>query len=268
MSLAIGIIAILSGFNVFADGSPKHRVALNPLLANVISGNAGNGIEIINNSDNNTVSGNVIGTDLLGRLDLGNGEYGVYILVTSNNNIIGGTTLIAGNLIAYNQKGIVVGDSALDQSVGNSILSNSIYNNTLIGIDLGNDGPTRNHATSPSVGPNDFQNYPVLSSYTVTSSGLNVAWSLNSVPSSTFTLQFFSNSANDPEGRLLVKQISVTTDANGNASNTVSIGAVPVNSAITATATIINSGIPGDTSEFGSLFYGVLVPCPAKPCHK
>ena len=106
------------------------RVALNPLLANVISGNLGNGVSIINSSDSNTVAGNVIGTDLLGRRDLGNSGYGVYIANTSDSNLIGGTTLTAGNLIAYNQKGVVVGDSALDLSVGNSILSNSNYNNT------------------------------------------------------------------------------------------------------------------------------------------
>lgn len=251
---------------------PLRPVALNPLLANVISGNNGDGVLITNNSSGNVVAGNVIGTDLSGSLNLGNGGNGVAIINTSSGNTVGGTTLTAGNLIAYNQKGVVVGTDSADLSVGNTILSNSIYFNALIGIDLANDGPTPNHATNPAVGPNDFQNYPVLNSFTITNTGLSIAWTLHSVPSADFILQFFSNAIGDPEGRLLIGQVTAVTDASGNATGTVAIGGVPLNTPLTSTATIATGpGTLGDTSEFSAaLIYGVATTtatiCLPKPC--
>ena len=148
-------------------------------------------------------------------------------------------------------------------------MSNSIYKNRIIGIDLANDGPTPNHAVNPTPGPNNFQNFPVLSTPVVTNTGLNVGWTLHSRPSSSFILQFFKNLPNDPEGKILIAQLNpVTTDANGNASGTISVGGVPLNSAITATATWLNDGDPFDTSEFGSTAFAVVNPCLPKPCHK
>lgn len=245
-------------------------VALNPLLANVISNNTGDGVLIINNSNGNVVAGNVIGTNLNGSANMGNGGAGVFIEVTSSGNTVGGTGPQNGNLIAYNDKGVVVGLDSTDLSVNNSILSNSIYSNTLPGIDLANDGPTPNHATNPTAGPNDFQNYPVLTGFTITNTGLTIAWTLHSVPSSTFLLQFFKNLIGDPEGLVLVAQESVTTDASGNAAGTVAIGGVPLNTPLTATATILVGGVAGDTSEFSTpLIYGVAPAanaCSPKPC--
>jgi len=241
-------------------------------ISNIISGNVLDGVLVVNASNDNIITDNAIGTDRSGTLNLGNGGNGVEIIVNSADNTVGGVTLAAGNLIAFNQKGVVVGDSVSDTgSVGNTILNNSIYNNKLIGIDLANDGSTPNHATNPTPGPNNFQNYPVLSTPVVTSTGLNVGWSLHSRVSSSFILQFFRNNPGDPEGKILIQQLTVTTDANGNASGTISIGGVPLNSAITATATYLAGGVTGvasDTSEFGSVIYGVVNPCPAKPCTK
>ena len=54
-----------------------------------------------------------------------------------------------------------------DNSQDDSILGNSIYANTGLGIDLGNDGVTTNHDPEPTVGPNLLQNYPVLTSASV-----------------------------------------------------------------------------------------------------
>ena len=145
------------------------------------------GVLVINSSDDNIITNNAIGTDTSGTLNLGNGGDGVDIFYNSSDNAVGGLTLAAGNLIAFNQKGVVVGNSASDTgSVGNSILNNSIYSNKLIGIDLANDGPTPNHAVNPTPGPNNFQNFPVLSTPVVTNTGLNVGWTLHSRPSSIF----------------------------------------------------------------------------------
>lgn len=242
-------------------------VALNPLLANIIGNNGGDGVLILNSSNGNTVSGNAIGTNLSGSTNFGNGGAGVRIAGTSSNNTVGGPTLTEGNLIAYNNKGVIVGQDATDLSVNNNIVNNSIYRNTLPGIDLGNDGPTPNHAVNPAVGPNNFQNFPELGAFTITNTGLSIPWTLHSIPSSDFLLQFFRNEIGDPEGKLRVFQVTVTTDVNGDAAGVIQIGGVPLNTPITATAThFIGEETLGDTSEFSTpLIYGVA-PCVAKPC--
>lgn len=237
-------------------------------LGNIIGNNAGDGVLIINNSNSNVVAGNAIGTDLSGSRNFGNGGAGVRIIAYSSDNTIGGLTLTEGNLIANNHKGVVVGINATDTAVNNTILNNSIYNNTLPGIDLANDGPTPNHAVNPTTGPNNFQNYPVLGAFTITNTGLSIPWTLHSEPNSEYILQFFSNAIGDPEGRLRVYQVTVTTDASGNASGTIQIGGVPLNTPITATAThVLDEEDLGDTSEFSTaLIYGVANPCLPKPC--
>ena len=71
---------------------------------------------------------------------------------------------------------------------------------------------------------------------------------LDSTPNATFTVQFFSNPAGTEEGKKLIGQKSVTTDANGDAAFTFTTKQkVSVGQAITATAT----GTFG-TSEFST----------------
>jgi CSLREA domain-containing protein len=70
---------------------------------NYISGNHGNGVEVVHvGSVKNTIHNNLIGTDLSGAQDRGNWQNGVY----SEGNIvlIGGLELEAGNVIAASQE--------------------------------------------------------------------------------------------------------------------------------------------------------------------
>ena len=111
--------------------------------------------------------GNLIGTDAMGTTALGNGASGVEIAGNyygASDNSIGGTAAGAGNIIAFNGgDGVDVGSYSSDTAaVDNSILSNFIYANGLLGIDLGDDGVTPNN--SGPFGPNLLQNYPDLSS--------------------------------------------------------------------------------------------------------
>ena len=74
---------------------------------------------------------------------------------------------------------------------------------------------------------------------------------LNSAPSTTFTLQFFANATADPsgygQGQNLIGTTTVTTDSSGNASFSASFPIViPTGQAVSATATDPS----GDTSEF------------------
>ena len=198
------------------------------------------------------VVGNDIGTDAAGNPVLGNVSYGVY--VASSGNQIGGTGPGQGNLIAGNGKGVVVNNNqTATEPVDNQILGNSIYANATLGIDLGDDGPTPNHPTSPTPGPNDFQNYPVLTSI----GGNTIAGTLDSTPNHRFTLEFFESPRPGPgsqaQGQTFLGDTTVVTDATGNVSFTATLPvAINPDLAVTATATDMTSLATtfGDTSEF------------------
>ena len=125
---------------------------------------------------------------------------------------------------------------------GNRILSNSIYDNDALGIDLATPpnelpGVTNNDKKDPDTGANRRQNFPVLSSATL--SGL-----LNSRPRKTFTNQFFSSPTEDPsgfgEGKTFLGEKEVRTNRKGKRSfNTTFVPLQPVSPGekITATAT-------------------------------
>ena len=198
---------------------------------------------------NNLVQGNFIGTDITGRLPLGNEIDGVLITQGASSNSIGGTVTGAGNTIAFNlDNGVdVVGVT----TTGNSILSNLIFGNGLLGIDLGDDGVTLNHATA-TPGPNNFQNFPVITS--VVSSGTSpiIGGTLNSVANTSFLVQFYSNAVATAsgygQGNTLLGSATVITDASGSATfNATVAGSLSLGSLVSATATNLSTG---DTSEF------------------
>jgi titin len=223
---------------------------------NVISGNGGDGVRIFGpGSNGNLVQGNDVGTDASGKAALGNTGHGVWLAQGAQNNSIGGATASVGNVIAYNHKaGVAVGTSALDAStLGDEVLSNSIFSNLGLGIDLGDDGVTANTPGSPHMGPNALQNTPVIDQVRVAGSSTTLLVRLNSIPNSTFTIQIFANTTPDPtgfgQGKTLVQTVQVTTDGTGNITGGFLAVVIPLNLAgqyLTATAT----DPTGDTSEF------------------
>ena len=91
---------------------------------NIISGNSWVGIHIFAaETKNNKIIGNYIGTDATGTVALGNGEYGILITQRAQSNIIGGTTDGERNIIAGNEKGVVIGDT---EDEGNIVSGNYI----------------------------------------------------------------------------------------------------------------------------------------------
>ncbi len=220
---------------------------------NVISGNDGDGVAIFGTSaSGNTVQGNRIGTQVDGNTPLPNLN-GVFIF-DAPGNTIGGTVSTAANTISGNaEHGVIVAGAS---ATGNRILRNSISGNGRLAIDLqGGDegafgfGVTKNDRKDPDTGPNNLQNFPVLTSASTTS----ITGTLNSRPRKTFTIQFFSNPApNVPsgfgEGETFLGEITVRTNKKGNRSFTfTSPTALSAGEVVTATAT--RNGI-GDTSEF------------------
>jgi hypothetical protein len=172
---------------------------------------------------------------------------GVLLDGGSSGNTVGGVAAGAGNLIADNGKGVVVVDST---TVGNSILANSISGNDGLGIDLGNDGVTLNDSAG-HVGPNRFQNEPVLTGVVSNGSTVTVFGRLHSTPNTPFRVEFFGNAAfgtsGHGEGFTFLGFASVVTDANGNATFSFSYTEIPFLPLLTATATNLATG---DTSEF------------------
>ena len=216
--------------------------------ANVISSNGGDGINLtVGSSSGLVVQGNYIGTDSAGD-NLGNQGNGV--TVWSDDVTIGGTASGAGNVIAYNEKQGITLVFSVDH---NSFLSNSIYANGGLGINLGN-GPTPNHLdeqgfTIPA--PNDYQNYPVLTSSVANGSSTEIIGTLNAGANTSYLVQFFANPEADPsgygQGELYLGSTTVTTGSNYNASiDAVLHSAVPLGWVVSATAT----DPLGNTSEF------------------
>jgi hypothetical protein len=81
---------------------------------------------------------------------------------------------------------------------------------------------TANDALDADTGPNNLQNFPVLTAVmTNGASSATVAGSLNSAPSTTYRVELFASSAADPtgfgEGERYLGFATVSTDAAGNA---------------------------------------------------
>lgn len=228
---------------------------------NIISGNNGAGVSIRNTQTgggngaiNNAVQGNFIGTDVNGTASLGNGSDGVLMAGIgsggANNNSVGGTVTGAGNVIAFNGgAGVHISSGASN----NKILGNAIFSSTRRGILLGNGDIPGNDPGDGDGGPNNQQNFPVLTNIVSVVNGTTIQGTLNSAANATFRLEFFSNPSCDPSGNGEGQVFLGATDVQTNASNTASFNItlpVPVTPGhfVTATATDAN----GNTSEFSA----------------
>ena len=217
---------------------------------NVISANGQEGVSILDaGATNNFVAGNYIGTDKTGTAALGNGWHGVLIASGASDNNVGDMSADAANTIAFNgssfEDGVRIG---VVGGTGNRILRNSIFSNADLGIDLGDNGVTPNDTGDADTGANNLQNFPVLTSAKSSRTGTTIKGQLNSTPSTTFTILFFSGPAMDLEGKKFLGQKRITTDASGNASFTFKTKKKAAGEA-TATATDAS----GNTSEFSAV---------------
>jgi uncharacterized delta-60 repeat protein/CSLREA domain-containing protein len=245
----------LSGANAGASTAGITINASSCRVRGLVINRFGNGaVRITGNTS--LVIGCTIGTDATRTLSLPNS---VGVVIAGTNNIIGsaysGIAASSANVIADNTGAgvqIVSGN-------GNPVRGNSIYDNGRLGIDLvgGSEnasGVTANDLKDTDVGANTLQNYPVITG--VTSSGTGIAFSgtLNSVPSSTFAIDFYLSPTADAsgfgEGRTYLGSTTVTTDSSGNAtfSNVAFNGTFTAPTFVSATATSTGS----NTSEFSA----------------
>ncbi|HJQ36997.1 MAG TPA: Calx-beta domain-containing protein [Thermoanaerobaculia bacterium] len=267
---AAGTAALPNGQGVIVSQNSADVRIGNAGAGNVISGN-GRGILVASAPGAVRIRGNLIGLNAGGTASIPNTNAGISIAGVSSNVTVGGSAVGEGNRIEHNGghgveivapstateldtnvirnnggAGVVVQGNT---STSNRIRRNSIDGNTALGIDLADDGVTANDPMDADSDPNGRQNYPQLTSAT-SGTGTLVAGTLQSVPTSSFEVDFFSSPAPDPsgfgEGATFLGSTPVMTSAAGTAAFLfTSPAAVPVGHVITATAT----GIQG-TSEF------------------
>jgi hypothetical protein len=241
-----------SGVLLTVDSTSNVVGGAAPGAGNLISGNSPNGVTTDSGSGRNTIQGNLIGTDVSGMVLLGNALKGVSIEGGIGLNTIGGPASGAGNVIAGSgEEGIAIASGIS----ANPIQGNSIFANGLLGIDLGLDGVTANDFQDPDPGANLLQNFPELNSADADFASVTIDGSLNSLPSSSFRIEFFASSVCDGsgfgEGERYLGSLDVATDAAGDAViNALLPVAVGDGEAVTASAT--TNGLSKNTSEFSA----------------
>jgi parallel beta-helix repeat protein len=211
---------------------------------NVISATMGYGYGIaLAQVNSNVVEGNYIGTDISGKNALPNGFAGVAMESGAVGNVIGGPNAGQGNVIADTYLGVTVYD---DGTTNDPIRGNAIFGNSY-GIAL--DQFPGNH-TGYEAGPEDFQNYPVITNAFGLGGSTVIQGNFNSLPGDAYYIDFYANAtAAFDEGQTYLGFVRVTTDGSGNALFTyTNTSANLTGQYISATATAAT----GDSSEFAA----------------
>jgi hypothetical protein len=230
---------------------------------NSINSNAGSGVYVAGPGNTDvSVYGNFIEFNRGGGVTLQDGD----------GNVVGSASAPLQNWIY--QFGPAAAVRILGTSRGNILSDNRYVVDDGPVIDLGGDGSTANDPLDADAGPNDLQNYPVLTSAVSGASGAVVAGTVQSTPNTRLRVEFYHHGLGDPDGaaapaggtRLLrpVGQTTVTTDAAGNAAFSVLLPPMEAGT-VRATATApqpegdADPVPPANTSEFSP---GVAVEAP------
>jgi len=193
---------------------------------------------------NNRIEGNYIGTNVALAQGLGN-WFGI-VIYGANDNSIGGTVNGTGNFISDN-----INDGIYDwYGSRNSYLRNSVFRNGGVGIENLGRGPLPNDALDLDHGPNEGQNFPIVTTATAGGGSVTVAGFLASQPSTQFRVEYFVSTQCEAsgfgEGEHYVGFQDVTSGADGKAVLGTVLTTAYVSGFVTATATDPD----GNTSEF------------------
>lgn len=217
---------------------------------NLISGNTFDGVRINGAAaTNNMLLGNTIGTNAAGPSAVPN-RSGVVIGGSAGGNSIGDGTAAGSNEISgNNQRGVWIQGTA---GTDNTISQNSIHNNAGLGIAINGPGVQANDAGDPDAGPNNLQNFPVISSVVLNGANLDVEFLVDSAVANSaydLTIEFFIADADDQEGETFLDQVTYTeADAGLTVQESIAAGTAGIGSMIVATAT----DAAGNTSEFSA----------------
>lgn len=232
--------SVYDGQGILVKGGAQHDCHGTQIVNNHIGidrtgtnhlGNAGAGVQVLN------ASGVTIGMrDGAPNIIAGNGGAGIVLASDSmfypaTNNVARGNRVernaahgisvthsnAYGNLIVCNRV-VGNGSNAVDivRGLRNTISSNGMYGNALMGINLGVQG--RNDGPESDAQANRYQRYPFISNV-VAAGGTRVRGSLTSAASKTYRLEFFATPAASPagfgEGQQYLGAVDVTTGAGG-----------------------------------------------------
>jgi hypothetical protein len=249
LSNSLGIRINMANSNVIGGETAAVR--------NIISGNWNVGIYVGSSADN-LIQNNYIGTDVTGKKAVPNEDDGIFAF---NNTSLGvGGVAGRGNTIAFNRGAgvnVVSGRGVL-------MLSNIIFSNGRIGIDLEDNGVTTNDAGDGDTGANNRQNFPVITAVTSTS----IQGTINSNANQPIRIEIFSSATCDAsgfgEGMTLLGTRDINTDGAGNATFNLT-GITPAlkpGTVITTTASNISaSDTLFATSEFSRcVTFATVVP--------
>jgi hypothetical protein len=226
---------------------------LDPSAKNTVGfGEAGIFLNGVGAPAGTVVEGNHIGTNTAGD-DLGHSLNGVLIRNVSDN-------AVANNVIRFSGIGVRLEGSG---ALRNPILANVISDSDGLGIDLAAGetdltGVTLNDGCGDGdVGPNGFQNFPVLATAEVGGT-TTVEYDLDTAPGD-YRVEFFSVPAPDPsghgEGLTFLADATVTVAAGCDGAFSAVLPVVAAGNYLTATVTPINGSAPFGflgTSEFSA----------------
>ncbi len=210
---------------------------------NVISGNNRDGIQVTGLSPLTRIIGNAIGIGADNSTRLGNGSYGILFNGGGGSSTVGGSVPLGspnakaqenalGNTIAYNgaipQGGIAAAGVFIAGASNDGVLSNSIFGNAGLGIQLN--------------GSNNGVRPPTILTALSGGNQTRITGMLFENQTGLYRIQFFSSTTPNPlgtgDGMTFLGDANVTTDNLGNAAiNFILPSAVAFGSYITATAT-------------------------------
>lgn len=212
---------------------------------NLVAGNAGDGIAVVDNASGPVIGTNAIGVGL-GDRAFGNGGHGVYVSGSPAVSVAGrarsvqvGRPSIANNAGA----GVFVDvDSVVD------VVAVGIANNGALGIDLAPAGVTPNDPLDADTGPNELLNTPEITSAIVDAGSLatTIDGVVQGVPGSTVEVYFFASPGCDASGSgegyaALLPRVDVPLDGLGTGTFTATVTGVSVGDGLTAIARRFNA---------------------------
>lgn len=171
------------------------------IAANVIANSGSHGIWLFGTAQNGRPAGTSVLSNVIGLLEDGSTpapNLGAGIRIEgADDSRIGAIQMFQENLIAYNTgAGIRIVDGAR-----NSIRGNRIFENGGLGIDLGQEGITRNDRLDGDAGPNGLQNAPEIM-FIEPDAGLTfISIRMDGVPESTYHVDLFGVVEQDSLGR-------------------------------------------------------------------
>jgi uncharacterized repeat protein (TIGR02543 family) len=234
---------------------------------NLISGNTNYGIYFqgtaTNPVTNNSIVGNLIGTQIDGESPLPNQD-GVFYLGDVRNAYLGGFTADRENTVAFNTRSgvfMVPHDTpdGLFLPSSCSVMNNSIHSNGMIGIGFGTTSIIENDADDADTGPNNLQNFPEISEvlFNEGTGQMEVTYHIPSLPGNSvyhLHVHFYATNPAERQGKtLLGEDLFLSTDFTNGGKTAIFTIPPGVNFAVGDQITSTATDGMRNTSQFGAV---------------